>query len=715
MNTKPINVNYPVNSEVNELSEDMIKDIESLSNDMFTDASTARSIKNIKKTLATSVKKYNKDWSKEDIKTRVDEILKIHGLSESNFDFMKSFEKFTSEKLNDTSIDDNSNKNETTVGSLLAETTKSVNKVLGYDYLYRTMKELYGKKEAKRLSGEMYDFSLGLSDSSNILIPYCWAGDFSKLVTSGREFGVLHSKPAKRVNSYVSMLNETIHQMSHHLAGAIAVGTFFLDIAHLSIYKERISLEDLKHNKETRKYFENSFQHFIHSVNHLTRSGGSESPFTNVSVFDRDKLVGLVSEDNYGWYFPKRQGVFNDNCKDILNADENYTKENHQEFILDYIEELQKIFINFFDKGDPTKNGMNYRFPVVTVNLSKYADEEGKLNVRDDNELLKFIVTKDISKYNIFNSEGTKVSSCCRMINSEEMMDMASSVNSFGGSSISMGSHRVVTTNFARLSLLSDNKEEYFKLLEQRVSDSAKILKAHKILLYKLTGMKLNSFIDNGFINLNRMFSTFGVIGVVEADEIAKQKGFVSNDEDFQGEILIRFEELTKKYSREFEIISNIEQIPAESFAVRLVNTDRLIFGDTNLPYKLYANQFVPLWKDASIFEKLEADGKYNQLLSGGGIVHIQCNENLTSKQATKLINKACSVGCEHFAINCVYSHCKSCGYVEKSRNEKCSKCEGQNEFLTRVVGFFTPIDSWNKTRRDWEFENRNFTTLKDV
>ena len=38
--------------------------------------------------------------------------------------------------------------------------------------LYGVMKDLYGQAEAKVLSGDLYDFSLGLSDSTNILIPY---------------------------------------------------------------------------------------------------------------------------------------------------------------------------------------------------------------------------------------------------------------------------------------------------------------------------------------------------------------------------------------------------------------------------------------------------------------------------------------------------------------------------------------------------------------
>jgi ribonucleoside-triphosphate reductase len=55
---------------------------------------------------------------------------------------------------------------------------------------------------------------------------------------------------------------------------------------------DRENLDDPK----CRKHFENEFQQFVHSVNHLSRNS-NESPFTNVSVFDKVKLKFFVSEE----------------------------------------------------------------------------------------------------------------------------------------------------------------------------------------------------------------------------------------------------------------------------------------------------------------------------------------------------------------------------------------------------------------------------------
>jgi ribonucleoside-triphosphate reductase len=124
----------------------------------------------------------------------------------------------------------------------------------------------------------------------------------------------------------------------------------------------------------------------------------------------------------------------------------------------------------------------------------------------------------------------------------------------------------------------------------------------------------------------------------------------------------------------------------------------------------MYANQFVPLWKDATIWEKLDEDGKYNSLLSGGGIVHAQIGEKITPTQAKKIINYAVKTGCEHFALNPIFSKCEN-NHMTNGDVKLCPICGKKIiEKYTRVVGFFTPISSWNKTRREWEFPNRTFT-----
>lgn len=666
---------------------------------MFDDnATTARTLRNIKKALDKSLKdKYNIE--DENI---TNGLLDIHGLTKNRFDFVNCIETIINGTLNDVSIDANSNKNEKTVEGVYQETFAPIKKAVGFDYLYRTMKELYGKDEAKRLSGEMYDLSLGLSDSTNILRNYCWALDASKIVTLGRDFGQLHSSPAKHVSSYISALCETIHEMSSHLAGAIAISSFFLDIVNILIFKDKCALSDVRTDKLVRKKIENEMQQFVHSVNHLSRNG-IESSFSNLSIFDRVKLKTIIAD--MSWYFPFDE--INIYHPDFEN--DNERSEFYIEYVIDYVQEIQNIFLDYFDKGDPLKGGAPYRFPVVTCNISKknYGDKE----IIEDQKFLKNICKRDIFRYNIFVSAGTKYASCCRLLNNADLMQFASQSNSFGaGGSMSIGSHRVCTIDFPRILLESKSKEDFFKILDERIESSAKILKAHKELIKKLTDNGLQKFISNGWINMNRLFSTFGLIGIYEASNMFKDK--FNDENDIEGSMLIAMNNMVAKYSEKYGIVGNIEQIPGESFAIRLLKADKIIFGDDKLPYNLLSNQFIPLWEEATIWEKLDADGKYNKLITGGGIVHAQIGEKVTAKQAEKIIKYAVNSGCEHFALNAIYSECEA-GHVSFGKYEICPICQKKIvEKYTRIVGFFTPVSSWQDVRRNWEFDKRTFVEL---
>jgi len=677
--------------------------------DNFESSTTSKTLNNIRKSLAENLKaKYNKDSS-----DLVDKILLTHGLHKSNFDFISNVELLINERLSDISIDDNSNKSgEKTIEGMFSEVSSSLKKATGYDYLYRQMKELYGKQEANFLMGEMLDFSLALSDSTNILKNYCWAADASKLVTEGRPFGILQSKPSKRISSYTSALCETTHQMANHLAGALAVGSYFLDLAHLGLFKENFTLSELRENEEIRKYLENENQQFVHSVNHLSRNG-IESPFTNLSIFDRPKLRVLLSEKNYEWYFnsENKENFINYRLKKSKEKDRlSEDKEAWMEYVIDYIIELQNIFLDFFDKGDPLKGGMPYRFPVITINLSK--KKWGEKWIIEDNEFLHDLTRRDIFRYNIFCSEGMKIASCCRLLSDSDMLGLADQVNSFGGASISLGSHRIVTINFMRILLESKTLNEFFKTLDERILSAGKILKAHKDLITNLKNQGLQQFISYGWINMNRLFSTFGILGIYEASERAKEKYSLEKKYDFTKEVLLFMNQKVSEYTKQFGIIGNIEQIPAESMAKRLPKIDSLLYGETKVPYTLYANQFIPLWEEASIWERFEIDGKYSSLITGGGICHGTIGEKITSKQAEKLIKHAVDSGCSHFALNAIYSCCKEHTVIGKL--ETCPICnEKIIDYITRVIGYFVNVSAWNQERREWEFPKRKLSKIE--
>lgn len=569
---KAIKIKFPefdINVE-DAYSEEMDKIIDS----NLAEATTTRTLKNITETLSKSLKSKYGITDKDELKEKTNAILKLHGLAPENFDPISFISKqlFGNMKtINDSSVDDNANKTDSNMTGIQVEASLSYNKLAGYDYLYQSIKDLYGKEEAKKCTADMYDFSLALNDSTKILIPYCYCIDASKIVTEGRNFGQVHSSPAHRIATYISILGDTIREISFNLAGAVAIGTLFLDIAHLAIYRERITLDDLKNDRKVRKTMSNHFQQFIHTVNHYSRNA-VESPFTNVSCFDRDKLTGLIDDDNYGWYFPKKAAIIEDNGLED-------TKEAYKEFILDYIEELQEIYIDVFDEGDPLRGGLQFPFPVTTINLGTTNKDGVRKLTLENNRLLNYITKKDISRYNIYSSEGTKVASCCRLISDSDFLAYAGGVNSFGGSQVSLGSHRVVTIDFARCAYEANSYDDFKKIVSEKVARMGKILKAHKVLILKLESLGKQPWISNGWIDMTHMFSTFGCVGYVEAAEILKFK-FDHSDFDYMKDFLVYFNDECQKVANKENIIFNIEAIPAEGMSPKLAKADKIIFAD---------------------------------------------------------------------------------------------------------------------------------------
>lgn len=670
----------------------------------FNSSSVNMALQRIRNTLAYSLKE---NYGITDDET-IDKFLKLHGLDKARFDFINNFETLIEKGVADESVDTNANKCDISITGMLAETAMPINKLVGYRYLYRKLKEMYGKKRAKYLTGRMYDMSLALADSTNILKPYCFSINASKLVYEGRLWGSLPSGIPHRVNSYINALCETVHQLSNHLAGAIAVGSFSLDIVHIIIYREHKTLLDIKNDTTYRKYIENCLQSFIHSVNMLSRNS-VESPFTNISIYDRPKLRGLLSENNMGWYFDKEDIIDGLPTEALVDCGDR----DWIEYVIDFIVELQDIYCDIMDRGDVLHDNRPIEFPVCTVNFSRKLDNNGNYCFEDSEFVDTFCKRHDTPRYNIYVSEGNKCSSCCRLINDFDLFELGGQVNSFGGTALSLGSHRVVTINLRRIALECKDFEDYKIILKERMVQAADILIAHRAMLKDLTSKGVQPFITKGWIDIDKMFSTFGIMGYYEASKDLEKK---FGKADYLGEIISFINNESFNLTKERNNVFNVEEIPGESMSYKLANTDRWIFGEDKVTEVLYANQFVPLWENATLFEKFHEEGRLASMLTGGGIVHYSLGEQVTPLQAKYIVEKAMEQKVEHYSLNPVYSICENDHYTF-GKHTVCPKCQAkipEGNYLTRTVGFFTKVSDWSEPKRKGDFARRTYKGISE-
>jgi len=149
--------------------------------------------------------------------------------------------------------------------------------------------------------------------------------------------------------------------------------------------------------------------------------------------------------------------------------------------------------------------------------------------------------------------------------------------------------------------------------------------------------------------------------------------------------------------------------------AVRLAEIDYEL--GYNSKYKLYSNQYIPLIDEASIYDRLRIQGEIDSLTSGGAIAHINIDDErpLPSKIFKNIITTAKDLKVPYFAINYAYSECDS-HHFSVGKKEKCPICDSDIICqYTRVVGFITPVRSWNTVRKNYEYGNRKFYTNREA
>jgi len=116
--------------------------------------------------------------------------------------------------------------------------------------------------------------------------------------------------------------------------------------------------------------------------------------------------------------------------------------------------------------------------------------------------------------------------------------------------------------------------------------------------------------------------------------------------------------------------------------------------------------------ENASIPERINVTGKFMDILSGGGILHLNIMEKITDPSVMKhLIEQCVKSNVSHFAVNYSFGICEDDHISVCGNSNMCPICgKSIKKHMTRVVGYFSIVDNWSKVRREYEFPNRVFS-----
>lgn len=516
---------------------------------------------------------------------------------------------------------------------------------------------------------------------NNILSHNCFAYDLKDVAEKGLFFlNTFNSEPPKHLSTFIDFVKEFISFCSNRSSGAVGLP----NIVPYMYYFWKKDCENGYATKSPEYYAKQQIQRFVYAINQPYTRDGIQSAFINCSVFDMPYLEALFS----GATFPDGEPM------------------------LDSLEEIQDFQKVFMEEVAEIRYHNVMTFPVLTISLlrknGKFLDEDfAKWGIEHN---------RTWSDSNLFIDDNvSSLSNCCRL--KSDVRDLGY-FNSIGGTALKVGSVKVSTLNLARLALeYYGDEDAYLANLKKLVRLDCQVLDVVRHILKRNVEKGLLPNFTKGIVDFEHLYNTVGVIGIYETmktfgytyqDELGNT--FYSENADRFGEKIFKtIHEVKDDFMKDKDYKINLEQIPGESAAAKLLKADRFFYPETvveDLP--LYGNQFIPLGIKTTMAERIRIASLFDSFCNGGSIAHLNIDKPFDSfDKAWEMVNYIADKGLTYFAFNTKIQACaKNHGFYGKV----CPICGGpvENEY-TRIVGFYTPIKSWSKERkaefklREWE------------
>lgn len=610
-----------------------------------------------------------------------EEFSKLNGFADEQLSYTDFIDNFIdSETVADASVDGNANVGNKDMRTLMNEMPKPHRKLLAYNKIYYELNKKYGFKTANEWLEKEWTKALYMHDAdTSTFIPYCFAYDLKDLAEKGLFFlNNFNAEPPKHLSTFIDFVKEFISFNSNRTSGACGLPNLIPYI----YYFWKKDCEEGYATKSPDYYARQQIQRFVYAINQPYVRDGMQSAFTNVSVFDGPYLEALFG----GAKFPDGSYMIDE---------------------LDEIKEFQKLFM---EETSEIRSHNMMTFPVLTISLLR---ENGKFA---DEEFAQWGIKHNMkwADSNLFIDKSvTSLSNCCRL---KSNIDDLGYFNSIGGTALKVGSVKVSTVNLARLALENNTEQDYLIALKELVELDCKVLDVVRYIIERNVEKGLLPNFSKGLIDFEHLYSTVGVIGVYET---MKTFGYTKQDEFGNtyytdeamsfGERIFKVIHQTKdQFALDKDYKINLEQVPGETAANKMQQADTLLYPETvvdDLP--LYGNQFIPLGIKTSIQERVRIASTFDSYCNGGSIAHINIESPFdTFEKAWQLTEWIADQGLTYFAFNVKIQACK---HNHAFFGSVCPECGGPVETeYTRVVGFYVPISTWSKQRKD-EFKMRQW------
>lgn len=386
---------------------------------------------------------------------------------------------------------------------------------------------------------------------------------------------------------------------------------------------------------------------------------------------------------------------------------------------------MATALLEVWEEGDA--NGHVFEFPKCDFHVSAetYADPD-QLAVY---ERACEVASRNGSVYFIFDRDEVTLSACCRLrttIQDRYMMRHPESMRFCGFQNVTINipqcMYRAARAGRRNLEGLCAEIDAMMDLAvkahEQKRRRIAEMLSGPGYPLWQI-GKLANDGMP--YVDLATATYIIGLIGVNDAVQFLTGKQFHESDEAIRlGEKIVAHMFLrAKKLSVKHGMKLTLEETPAESAARRLAKADLVYYRDEALQiYKggredvAYYTNSVHLSADApvSLVERIRKQARFHSLIESGAITHAFIGEERPSPAAIDTLVRETFFRTQsaQITLSPEFTYCLDCGHNMRGLKDACTACGSTHvEGETRVVGYFSKIQNWNKSKREGELPAR--------
>ena len=227
-------------------------------------------------------------------------------------DYMEKYSKSTENAAASSETDANANISMKNVVTLESEVPKVKNRIIQRARMKEKLNVMF-PDVAKQYEKDIEHHIIYIHDEASSAVPknYCEAVSLYPLISNGiKDMDGVTPKIANHLSSFCGQFNNLVFLLSAQCKGAVAFGEFFnyFDYYCVKDYGEDYHLkeqvyadsEHVKDRKTIGQKIEAAFQTIVYYINQPAQNRGWQSPFTNISYYDKEYWKALFES----FYFP---------------------------------------------------------------------------------------------------------------------------------------------------------------------------------------------------------------------------------------------------------------------------------------------------------------------------------------------------------------------------------------------------------------------------